>query len=123
MEIGSFNEDGTFDIADVAETQQLILRTDTNGVVKTRWIYQNAEGKMIIHERSETPGDVIPAGSFLEIGAPGYAVASTSELYDNKKVAKLLVSVDWNDVSKFHTRTVDVDGEPHVAVLAPVKLL
>ena len=122
MDVGNINDDGTFDIADVAETQQLLLRTDTNGIVKTRWIFQNADGKMIIHERSENRGDVVPAGSFLEIGAPGYAVAS-SELYDNKKVAKLLVNVDWNDVSKFHTKTVDIDGEPHTAVLAPVKLL
>ena len=50
MDVGNINDDGTFDIADVAETQQLLLRTDTNGIVKTRWIFQNADGKMIIHD-------------------------------------------------------------------------
>ena len=123
MDVGTINDDGTFDIADVAETQQLILRTDTNGVVKTRWIYQDADGKMIIHERSETHGDVAPKGAFLEIGAPGYAVVSTSEIYGVATVAKLLVDINWDDVSKFRSTTVMIDGEAHTAVLAPVKLL
>ena len=85
--------------------------------------YSDADGKIIIHERAESLDDVIPAGTFLEIGALGYAVASMGELYDNTKVAKLLVDINWDDVSKFRTKTVTLDGEAHTAVLAPVKLL
>jgi len=122
MDVGTVTETG-FDIADVNENDQLLIKTDENGVVKTRWIYKNPDGKIIIHERSENHPEVAQKGSYLEIGFPGYAVASMNSMYDNTKIAKLMATIDWSDTSPFHSKTVDIGGETYVAVLAPVKLL
>jgi len=122
VDVGTVTETG-FDITDVNEEEQILLKTDENGVVKTRWIYKNTQGKLIIHERTESHPEIAKKGSYLEIGAEGYAVASLTDTYDTSKVAKLLADIDWGDTSNFYTKTVDIDGEPHVAVLAPVKLL
>ena len=123
VDVGSINSDGTFDIANVSEDQQLLVQTDQNGVVRTRWIFRNEAGEMIIHERSESPGDVSHICSYLVIGAAGYATVSLSNNYDNKKCAKLLSNINWNDLSPFLNKTVEIDGEEYVAALVPVKLL
>ena len=123
VDVGQINSDGTFDISNVEEDQQLLVRTDQNGVVRTRWIFRNEAGDLIIHERSENPGDVSHIGSFLSIGAAGYATVSMSSNYDNGTCAKLLCDVNWNDLSQFLNKSVTIDGEEYVAALVPVKLL
>jgi hypothetical protein len=122
MDVGLLTETG-FDICDVAENDQLLLKTDENGVVKTRWIFKNVDDKIIIHERSENHGEIAEKGTYLEIGISGYAVPSMDSIYDNKKIAKLLATIDWADTSPFFSKNVEVDGEVYLAVLAPVKLL
>jgi hypothetical protein len=122
VDVGYVTESG-FDITDVNEQDQLLIKTDEGGVVKTRWIYKDTNDKLIIHERSESHPDVAAKGSYLEIGLAGYAVASLTNTYDNKKVAKLLADINWSDTSPFHTQTITIDGEAYLGVLAPVKLL
>ena len=127
MDVGTIHDDGTFDIADVDEQEQLLLKTDEGGVVRTRWVFKNPEGKIVIHERSENHPEVAKKGSYLEIGLPGYAVASMNSVHDSTKIAKLMADINWADVdtgtSPFYSKTVEIDGESYVAVLAPVKLL
>jgi len=123
MDVGTIHDDGTFDIADIAENEQLLVKTDEGGVVSTRWMFRNPDGKLVIHERSENHPEIAKKGSYLEIGLPGYAVPSMDTTYDNRKVAKLLCDINWNDTSPFEVSSVDIDGETYTAVLAPVKLL
>ena len=123
MDVGQINQDGSFDITDIDENDQILVQSDTNGIVKTRWLYRNTDNKLIIHERSEAVGDISPIGSFLEIGEEGFATVSLSKTYDNTKCGKLLTSIDWNDLSRFHSQNVVIDGESYVAVLAPVRLI
>ena len=122
MDVGRITENG-FDICDVNENDQILLRTDENGLIKTRWIFKKPDGTIVIHERSESHPEIAEKGSYLEIGLPGYAVPSMDKNYDNTKVGKLLATINWNDVSMFHSATVSVDGEDYLAVLAPVKLI
>ena len=123
MQIGQILDDGTFDLSDIPETNQVLLQTDQNGILQTRWIYADAEGKMIIHERSKSVGDVIARGTLLEVGPGSMLVQSLSDEINTKKVAKLLVDIDWNDTAKFVTSSIGVDGEVRECVLAPVKLI
>ena len=123
MQIGQILDDGTFDLSDIPETNQVLLQTDQNGILQTRWIYADAEGRMIIHERSKSVGDVIARGTLLEVGPGSMLVQSLSAEINTKKVAKLLVDIDWDDTAKFVTNTIMIDGEAREAVLAPVKLL
>ena len=123
MQIGQILDDGTFDLSDIPETNQVLLQTDQNGILQTRWIYADAEGRMIIHERSKSVGDVIARGTLLEVGPGSMLVQSLSDEINTKKVAKLLVDIDWDDTSKFVTSSIEVDGEARECVLAPVKLI
>ena len=43
VDVGEILDDGTFDLADIAETEQLLLKTDEAGVVRTRLMYKNEE--------------------------------------------------------------------------------
>ena len=122
MDVGTISENG-FDICDVNENDQLLLRTDENGVVKTRWIYKKPDGTIVIHERSENIAPIAEKGSYLEIGPEGYAVPSMDKNYDTTKIGKLMTTIDWSDVSQFHSASVTIDGESFLAVLAPVKLI
>jgi hypothetical protein len=126
MDVGTVTESG-FDIKDVEEDDQILVKTDDGGVLKTRWIYRNSDGKIIIHERVEDHPEIAQAGSYLEIGLSGYASASLSEMYDNKKVAKLCADIVWSDVatgsSPFFSKTITIDGESYLAALAPVRLI
>ena len=71
MDVGTVTETG-FDIADVNENDQLLIKTDEAGVVKTRWIFKNPEGKIIIPEivipsasRQNPEGDIIVAENIV----------------------------------------------------------
>ena len=123
MQVGNITDDGAFDIDDVAESDQALVKTDLGGVVSTRWYYKAADGNIVIHERSETHSDIAKKGSFLRIGVPGFATPCLSKTYDEKVVGKLLTDVNRNDTSGLVTKVVELDGEVFQAVLVPIKLL
>ena len=123
MEVGTITPDGQFDIDDVDESDQALVKTDVGGVVSTRWYYRAPDGNIIIHERSETHSDIAKKGTFLRIGVPGYATSCLSKTYDQKVVGKLLTDIDWNDTSGLITKIVEEGGGVYEAVLVPIKLL
>jgi len=123
-DVGSISVDGTtFDIDGVDETDSLIIRTDTNNVVKTRWIFRDEAGRMIIHERSKTMPNIVEAGSYLSISEiPGYASQQIGNR-TSSTVAKLATNVDFEDLEQFTTKQITHNGETYTAALVPVILL
>ena len=103
-DVGSISADGTtFDIDNVDETDSLIVRSDINNVVKTRWIYRDENGRMVIHERSKVMPNVVEAGSYLSISeVPGYASQQIGPR-TSTSVAKLSVDVDFDNLEQFRT--------------------
>ena len=125
MDVGSLNDDKTaFDIDSVNETNSILVRQDTGTQLKTRWMYNDEDGKLVIHERVVQAPDVIPKGSFLKIAdVPGYAQQELNIIADASTVARTCVPVDWSNLDAYHHKTVDHNGVSYQAVLIPVKLL
>jgi len=117
----------TFDIDSVDETESLLVRSDTAGTVRTRWIFRNEANAIVIHERAMALPQVIPAGTLLKISpVPGCAAQGDigSSVREITHVARTAVPIDWDDTSGFTTReVVGSNGEVYECVLAPVVLL
>jgi len=127
MDVGHLYKDAngnlTFDIADVNETQPLLVQSDSNNVIKTRWIFQGEDGKFVINERTLSLPNVATRGSLLKISeVPGYAQATLGTVYDKSVVGKLAADIDFDDTTGFTTKQVTYNGVQFTAVLAPVIL-
>ena len=123
MDVGTILADGTFDLHDVLETEQLLLKTDEAGVIRTRFMYKNLDNQMVLHDRQVARANEAKRGSLLVVGPGGCAAETLGTTVTNNTVARLLTTINWDDTSGFATKTVEVDGVTHLAVLAPVALL
>ena len=116
----------TFDIDSVAETGSLLVRSDTGGVLKNRFIYRDESGSLVIHERQKNVGvGTLAKGTLLKLSEiPGHAVQVDVEhtQVTNDVVGRLLIDVDWSDLSKYFSKTITVGETTYDAVLVPVKL-
>jgi len=116
---GTINPDTrTFDILGVNETNTSI--SVNNGSL--RLAYTSPEGKFVqLVKNLDTDdgvqvGDSIGLSPALDQGVGGYAQKTKKD-----PVAIALTSINWDDTSKFSTRTfVDQNGVSRIAVLMPV---
>ena len=121
MDVGTINETRTsYDIDSVAETDSVIVQSDTNGVIKTRWMHKNEKDELVIHERSLMRGNIATKGSSLVISeVPGYACEGDG---GSGRVGRLAADIDFDSPAGFTTKEVVHQGEVYTAVLAPVAL-
>lgn len=124
MDVGSVTG-GTFDIDAIGETDAILSRTDTGGIIKNKWMWRTENSEFVILEKTEISADTFSKGTLLQISqTSGYADVVMSNIITSSSVAKLACDVDFNDLTNFTTKTItDSNGVSVVAVLVPVILL
>ena len=121
MDIGTISG-STFDIDSVAETESVLVQSDTNGIVKNRWLYKDEQSRLVIHERCINKGNVVEKGSYVTISeVPGYGQESLMP-YSTHTVGKLATTVDFQNLSGFKTKQITHNNQTFTAVLVPVIL-
>jgi len=125
MDVGEITENGTsFDIASVGETDAVLVRSDTGGILKTRWMYKDEQNQLIVHEKTLQTPNIVPKGSYISISqVPGYGQQELGSFPSNKTTARTCTDINFDDLSSFHSKTITVDGVQFVAALVPVKLM
>jgi len=119
MQIGEISGE-TFDISDFDETNSILVRNEINGVVSTKWIYQDENGVMVQLIREVNAGTTLQTGTKIAISSvPGVGVPTLQ----NDAVAITLTDVDFNSSSFASRSVVDSLGNTITALLVPVRLL
>ena len=122
MDVGALDIAGnTFDIVAYDETNSILSRTDTNGVVTNKWIWKDESNQLIQLIRSQTVGTTNAVSTPLKISSHSPGILAPT-LKDDAAVAILLAPVDFA-ANAFATRVVEVDGVSKTAYLVPVKIL
>ena len=124
MDVGSVTGN-SFDINAIGETEAILSRTDTGGIVKNRWLWRSENEEFVILEKSEVSDSSFAKGTLVQISqTPGYVAPVLSCHITSSSVAKIACEVDFNDLTPFTTKTItDVHGATVTAVLVPVILL
>ena len=120
MDVGAV-AGNTFDIDAYDETNSILSRTDTNGVVTNKWIWKDESDRLIQLIRTVNIGTTHAVGTPLKISAHSPGILAPT-LKEDAAVAKLLAPVDFA-ATAFSTRTVEVDGVTKIAYLLPVHFL
>ena len=124
MDVGSVTWK-SFDIDAIGETEAILSRTDTGGIVKNRWLWRSESEEFVILEKSEVSDSSFAKGTLVQISqTPGYVAPVLSSVITSSSVAKIACEVDFNDLTPFTTKTItDANGATVTAVLVPVILL